>query len=217
MKIHLLKRFFTLLSYSLCIIICMCGVSESEAAKNMVEFRLLLTPAEAHARGCDTVKIDGNTATICTLPYLADRDIENIEVLASINQNNRYLLRFTFNENGRRRLYRLTKKYRARQVAIIIGEKLVKTTAVLPAVFMGDTVVLKWSGTEKEIRSIARSMNKKLPDIFALYVEEMGKYNDAAADSWADVYTRVNSYVGGKQKQFRRDQTLIEAARDEQE
>ena len=192
-------------------------IRNTEASQNTVEFRLLLTAEESKRRGCDNVNIDGKNFNICTLPYLADRDIEKLDVFSSMNNRNRYLIRFTFNENGKRRLYRLMKKYRARKVAIFMRGELVETTSVLPAVFMGDKVVIRWSGKERDLRSIAESMNKKLPDILALYIEEMGKYNEAAADSWADLYVRVNDYVGGKQKQFRRDQTLIEAARDEQE
>ncbi len=192
-------------------------IRDTEASQNTVEFRLLLTPEESKARGCDKVKIDGEAVNICTLPYLADRDIEHMEVFSSMNEPNRYLIRFTFNEHGKRMLYRLTKKYRGRSVAIFVGGKLIETAHVLPAVFMGEKVVIRWSGKERELRKIAEAMNKKLPDILALYAEEIGKYNDAAADSWAGAYMRVNSYIEGRQKQFRRDQALVEALRDEQE
>lgn len=213
-----MKRYVKIISCAVAVILCLnYPVSASETQKNAVEFRLLLTPEESKGRGCDKVSINGEIVTICTLPYLADRDIEAMEVFASSSERGRYMIRFTFNENGRRRLYRLTKKYRARKIAIFIGNRFMEVTPVLPAIFMGDKVVLRWQGSIKDLRSIAGSMNKKLPDIFALYVEEMGKYNDAAADSWADMYARVNSYVGGRQKQARRDQPLIEAAREEQE
>lgn len=189
-----------------------------EGAENVVEVRLLLTQEESKKMGCEKL-LDGiNVINVCTLPYLADRDIEAVDIIVSLHTNNpnRFILRLKFNENGRRRLYRLTKLYRARKVAIFINGKLLLVTPVLPAVFIGDKVVIEWSRTENELRSVAAALNKKTPDIIELYVEETGKYNERASDSWADTYAAVNKYFEEKREEWAQDRNLVEESAEQE-
>lgn len=184
----------------------------AEGSVNILEVRLILTPEESKILGCDKMKDGINVVNVCTLPYLADRDIAQVDIILSLykSSRHRFILRLKFNENGRRRLYRLTKRYRARRVAIFVNGNLVLTTPVLPAVFIGDKVAIQWTRSEKELRAVAASLNKKTPDIIELYVDETVKYNERAADSWAETYASINRYIEEKRQELFHDRALVE-------
>jgi hypothetical protein len=48
---------------------------------------------------------------------------------------------------------------------------------------------------------IAREINKKPPSLLTLYMDETVKYNETAADEWANIYRNLASALEEKVKQ----------------
>ena len=182
---------------------------------NQVEFRLIFLPAETGKGNVESLAGGSEPFNAHKLPYLADRDIEKIEIFRSANVRGRLIASFIFNENGRKRLYRLTKVHGSGQIGIFMRGTLMITAPVLPPMFLGEKVVVRWPGTEAELRELAAMVNHKpSSDVLALYIEEQGRYNDIAADSWADTYTAIGRYLEAKNRQGRVSQSLAEEARE---
>jgi hypothetical protein len=202
-------------SLALIVVVLSVFVCFAAGAMNTVEFKLVLAPTEKEGTVVDTVKKGPGYVYVHKLPYLADRDIDRVEMFRSANTRGRLLVGFIFNESGKKRLYRLVKKYGTRRIAIFDEGRLIVSSSVLPPEFLGDRVVVRWPGTEDELRHFVLKVSRKPPGLFSLYIEEQGKYNDVAADAWAEAYMNVNKYITAKAKQFKLDRQYVEGLREE--
>ena len=192
------------------VLLCVISASSLSWAANLVEIRLVLLPAEMEKEGFDVAKNGVDSVYVHKLPYLADRDIDKVEMFRSANEPGRLLVGFKFNETGKKRLYNFTKRFGQRRVAIFTEGRYVMSSSVISPVFLGGVVVIRWPGTESELRKFAFEMNKKPAGIISLYLEEQGKYNDVAADAWAETYANVNKYIEEKRAQAGGDRSLVE-------
>ena len=175
-------------------------VGSSAGVANRVEFRLVLAKNELLHRQYDVIQNGPEALYVWKLHYLSDRDLETVEMMRSASKSNLFMIGFKFNKDGRQRLYRFTKKFKKRRVAIFADGKLVTAPLIWVPYFMGERVVVQWPGTERELRSFAYTINKK-ETIISLYIEETGKSNDIAADAWADLYGSLNKYVEKRSRQ----------------
>jgi len=172
-----------------------------DEAVNNIEFRLLLSPNELSKKSFDTVKTGAKSIHVWKMRYLSDIDIEQVEIFRSTSST-KLMVCFKFNEQGRKRLYRLTKKFQNRWIAIFTQGKLLTILPISIPVFMGDRVIVNWSGTDPELRELARRIEKRRETLLALYAEEQAKYNDIATDAWAVAYERVNNYFEQKRQEY---------------
>jgi len=193
--------------------ICACLAVSSP---NHVEFRLVVSQSETAGRHFDAVRNGSGDIYILKMPYLADRDIEQIDLLRSLSKRGRLLIGFVFNENGKKRLYRLIKKFGKRKAAIFAEGKIITTSSMLPPALLGQRIVVAWPGSEAELMRLAGAVNRKPPGVFELYVEEQGKYNDIAADAWAEAYRNINMYFEAKCRQFVSERAIIEEGREQE-
>lgn len=203
-----------LISIGIAALLLVCVSGMAPAGTDHVAFRLVLLPGEEAVRDFDAMEIAGETLYVWKFPYLADRDLERIDLFQSANVRGRYLVSFVFNEHGRNRLYRLAKLYGSRRVIITADGKLLTTLLILPPAFLGEQVIVAWPGSESELRALALNVNKKQPSLIALYIEEQGKYNDVAADAWAGVYGNIMRYFESRSSQFNTARDLVDEARE---
>lgn len=193
-------------------ITCLLIIYPVSAAENSVEFKPVLSETETKAALFDVIQKDNETLYVHRLPFLADRDVEEVEIFRSANVPGRLLVGFTFNENGKVRFRLLVKNFRKKRVVVYGAGKLVAVSPVLPPEVSGERVVIGWPGTEEELRAFALGINKKPPGLLALYIEEQGRYNDIAADMWAEIYGTIDRYVASKSKQVTSDRSMVDAA-----
>ena len=164
------------------------------AAKNSIEFRLVLSQDEIEGKKYTTVKDGSETLYVWQLHYLTESDLEKVEVYRSTANARSLMVGFKFTVDGRKRLYNFTKKYAKRRVAIFADDKLVTAPIIWIPYFMGDKVVVRWPGSQKDLLEFASRVNKR-ETVVSLFIEEQGKYNDIASDEWAKYYERVNSFI----------------------
>ncbi len=184
------------------------------AGGNKIEFKPVLSQDELAGKRVDAVRNSSEIIYVWRLSYLADADIKNIEMFRSVNAPARLLLGIAFNEEGRNRLYHFSKKFGKRRLAVFAEGKFVSFVPAEPPVFLGNKVLVLWPGTEPDLRSLVFKVNKKPQGIASLYIEEQGKYNDIAADAWAEVYGNMNKYAEARSRQFVGEKELVEEARE---
>lgn len=189
-------------------------VPSAHCAQNHVEFKLVLSKGELEGKSFDVVKLGLEKLYIWRLHYLSDRDLDKVEIKRSATWANAFMIVIKFNKEGRKRLYKFTKKFAKRRVAIFADGKLMTTPIVWIPHFMGDKVVTRWPGSKKDLFDLAHKVNNANPSIGALYIEEQGAYNDAAADEWAKYYSNVNNFIEEKRKSMNADAREIESGRD---
>ena len=211
----LLKEFFAAKRKAarslICIMVFICAMAAAAfGEKNHIEFRFVLSAEETVGKKTDTIQDGSGTLHVWQYPYLADIDIEKAEVFRSANKKNRLLIRFEFNENGRKKTYHLAGKSGDRMLAVFADGKLIATTSTLPPVFCRDRAIVVWPGSEAELRRVATEVNKKPPSVMGLYIEEQGRYNDVAAEAWAETYIRFVDYFEMKRRQFDSAKSLVE-------
>lgn len=188
--------------------------SASIAGGNNIEFRPVLSQDELGGKKFDAVRSSGENIYVWRLNYLADSDIKNIEMLRSVNLSRQLFVGVVFNDDGKKRLYHFSKKFGKRRLAVFAEDNFLSTIPAEPPVFLGDKVIVRWPGTETELRSFVFKVNKKPQGIASLYIEEQGKYNDTAADAWAEAYGNMNRYVEAKSRQFAGEKELVEELRE---
>lgn len=179
-----------------------------------VAFKLVLSPSELAGKSFETVKAGNETLHIWNLNYLSDRDVGKTELIRTVGPDNQLMVSFVFNEEGKKKLYRFTKKYAKKRVAIFADSKLIGAPVVWLPNFMGERIVLRWPWSEKELRRFVSKMNTKPQTVIQLYIEEQGKYNDIAADSWGNMYTRMNNYFEARRRQTNADRSVVDAERE---
>jgi hypothetical protein len=194
------------------LILAVISVSSLSFAGNIIEFRLVLVPDESGSMEFDIVKDGADSVYAQKLPYLADRDIDSVEIFRSASAARQLLVGFKFNETGRKRIYNLTKRFAGRRIAIFADGRYMMSSSVISPVFFKEMAVIRWPGTEAELRKFAAELNKKPPGIIALYIEEQGKYNDVAADAWAEAYLSVNKFIEEKRGQAVEARGIVEEA-----
>ena len=204
-----------ILSFVIAIFLSLCIAGMAPADPDHVQFKIVLLPGEEAVHNFDAVEIAGDTLYVWKFPYLADRDIERVDMLQSVSVRGRIFAAFNFNEHGKNRLYRLAKMYGSRRVVISADENILATTLILPPAFLGERVIVAWPGTESELRKLLLNVNKRQPGIITLYIEEQGRYNDVAADSWAEAYGNIVKYFESRSDQFSAAKDLVEEAREE--
>jgi hypothetical protein len=160
-----------------------------------VAFRPLLVKGELEGKKFDTLANGDNPIFIWKLRYICERDISKAEMFSSATNRGRLLVGFTLNEDGAKRLRHFTKKFGARHLAIFAGKMFINTIPAIPPTFIGNKIVVRWPGTEKDLRELVININRKPPSVIALYIEEQGKYNEYAADAWANLYTEINDKI----------------------
>jgi len=173
----------------------------ADEAVNDIEFRLILSPDELSGKSFDTLQTGSKRIHIWKMRHLSDTDIEQVEIFRSTSSAN-LMACFKFNEQGRKRLYRLTKRFQNRWMAIFTQGKLLTILPISIPVFMGERVIVNWSGTEPELQELAKRIEKKKETLLALYAEEQARYNDVATEAWAVAYQRVNNYFERKRQEY---------------
>lgn len=184
------------------------------AGGDKIEFRPVLSQNELGDKRFDAVQNSGEIIYVWRLNYIADSDIEKIEILRSVNASRRLFVGFIFNDEGKKRLCYFSKKFEKKRLAIFAEGSFINTVPVAPPEFLGNKIIVRWPGTEPELRSLVLKVNKKPQGIMALYIEEQGKYNDVAAQAWAEAYGNINKYVEAKNKQFIADKEIVEEVRE---
>ena len=111
------------------------------------------------------------------------------------------MVKFLFSEDGKKHLYRFTKRFSKRRVAILVNGKLTIAPVVWVPVFSGDRVVIPWLGTNKELAMFVDAIAKERQSLISLYADEVVTFNEVAADAWADVFENMNQYIEEKRKQ----------------
>lgn len=182
--------------------------------ENSIEFRPVLSEGELQGKTFDLINSGGDSLYVWKLHYLSDHDLDRIDVTQSATKANIFMVVIKFNEDGKKRLYRFTKKFAKRRVAIFVEGKLVTAPVVWIPYFMGDKVVIKWPGSQKDLWAFANKVNSANPGIISLFIEEQGSYNDYAADEWARYYTELNNYIEQRRKRFASDVSITESERD---
>jgi preprotein translocase subunit SecD len=172
----------------------------SRAASYHIEFKPVLNADELAGKRFTVVDFGGEKLYLWNLRYLTERDMEKVEVYRSAARAKTLMAGFKFAGDGRKRLYRFTKKFAKRRVAILADGQLITAPVVWVPVFMGDKVVVTWPGTEKQLWDLAEKVNRQNDGIVTFYIDETVKYNEAAADDWAKFYETFNKYFEAKRK-----------------
>jgi hypothetical protein len=181
---------------------------------NYVAFRPLIAPDDLEGKKFDSITVSRGVIYVWKMRYIAERDIERIDIYRSAQDTARLLVGFKISADGAKRLRHFTAKFGPRHLAIFVDGRLLDMIPPAPPSFLGDRIVVRWPGTEKELRLFASRMNKKPPGMFALYIEEMGRYNDVAADAWASAYADVNRFIEEKMAEAQAGKALVEELRD---
>lgn len=178
-------------------------------------FKLIFIPADMKGQIVDEIKDKPDCVYVHSLPYLADTDVEEVDVLRSANVRGRLLVSFIFNIEGKKKLTTLVKTYGTKRIAIYSDGKLITKVSIVPPSFMGNRIVISWPGTEKELRSFAQKAGHEQPDMLTLYIEETQKYHDTASEAWASAYDNVAKYIQSKNRQYYIDRMIAESLREE--
>jgi len=169
----------------------------SHSAVNHIEFRIVLNDEEVGDKDCNTV-IDGDRVAHVWKPYfLSDSGIAEIMVFRSAVSPGKMMAGLMLNDQGKKQLSVISKKFSRHRVAIFVNNAFITILPVLPANSSSDMVVIVWPGKEKELCLIASHINKKPESVLTLYIDEIAKYNDVAADEWAKVYERITKAMRG--------------------
>ena len=204
-----------------CLVISFCALTLTAAAAhvaqgapNRVEFRPVLSEAELGGKAYDVVTSGDETLYVWKLRYLGDNDLDKVDIRQSATKGGEFIIVIKFNKEGKKRLYKFTKKFAKRRVAIFVEGKLVTVPLVWIPHFMGDKVVAKWPGNRKDLFAFASKINNANPSIASLYIEEQANYNDAAAEEWGNYYTGLNRYIEEQRKRFAESSATTEADRE---
>jgi tRNA(adenine34) deaminase len=184
------------------------------AGGNNIEFRPVLSQGELGGKSFDAIRNSGEIIYVWRLSYLADSDVKNVEMFRSVNVSRQFFVGVASNDEGKNRLRHFGKKFGKRRLAVFAEGNFLSTIPAEPPVFLGDKVIVRWPGTESELRSFVFKINKKPQGIASLYIEEQGKYNDVAADAWAEVYGNMNKYCEAKNRQFIVGKEIVEEIRE---
>jgi hypothetical protein len=194
---------------------CIMPAAPGFGAGNSVAFRPALSKDDLDGKRFDLISDGGGTVYVWRLKYIADRDIKNVDIFHSAADKRRLLVGFTINEDGAKRLRYFTKKFGVRRLVIFADGRLVGMIPAVPPAFLGDKIVVRWPGTEKELRSFAGKMNAQPPGILSLYIEEIGRYNDVAVDAWVSAYEDVNKFIEAKREESKTGKALVEELREQ--
>jgi hypothetical protein len=170
------------------------AVRQASADTPDISFRPVLYKAELDGKRYDVFTLAGSTGYVWKMRYLCERDIAKAEAFRSAGSG-ALLAAFTLNADGAKRLRHFTRKFGSRHLAVFVGKRLMGSIPAMPPSFIGDRIVIKWPGTEKGLRELVVGINRKPPGVIALYIEEQGRYNDTAADAWAELYLEVNRRI----------------------
>lgn len=192
--------------YTMLIIICIILASLLSAqacygAIDHIVFKLVLNKGEPEAKECDTVISGNEVLNVSKLYFLNDAGIEEIMIFHSAVTQGSIMTGFRFNEQGKRQLSLILKKFPNHRIAIFASRTLITVLPALPADFSSDMIVIKWPRKEKELRWIAREINKKPASLLTLYIDESAKYNETAADEWANIYRNLTTAIEDKTKE----------------
>lgn len=166
-----------------------------------ITFRLVFNAEEPEAKDSDTVISGNEVLNISKLYFLNDSSIEEVMIFQSGVTPGKVMTGFRFNEQGKKQFSLVLKKFPDHRIAIFASRTLIKVLPPLPADFSSDMIVIPWPGKEKELRWIARKINKKPPNLLTLYMDETVKYNETAADEWANIYRNLISALEDKVRQ----------------
>ena len=166
-----------------------------------ITFKLVLNKEEPEIKEFDTV-ISGNEAlNVSKFYFLNDASIEEVMIFHSGFTPGKMMTGFRFNEQGKKQFSLILSKFPNHRIAIFASKTLIKVLPPLPADFSSDMIVIPWPGKAKELDWIAREINKKPPSLLTLYIDETAKYNEAAADEWANIYRNLAAALEEKVKQ----------------
>lgn len=189
------------------------AATAGDCASCHVEFRPVLSQDELQGKKFDKIECGPGVLYVWGWHYLSERDLEKVEAFRSGTRRGVLMAGFTFNKEGRKRLYKFTKKFAKRQVAIFVEGAFAAVPVVWAPYFMGDRVVVDWPGTKKELLALAGKINRR-DTVISLYIEEQGRYNDIAADAWASAYENCHRYMERKRAQFNAARSSVEEVRD---
>lgn len=186
----------------LCLIAAACFSSGTH--NNDIEFRLNLTQADLSGKAYDTIQYGTGTINVWRLPYLTERDIEKVRMLRSISSPDTLLLSFEFNEDGKRRLYRFTKRFAKRKVGIFANGRLVANVEIAIPIFTGQMVVVTWPWSEKELKDFVKKVNTEAEGRLSGYLIEQQKINEAIHAKLTDVLNQFNKYMDGTSEEVKK-------------
>jgi len=166
-----------------------------------ITFRLVLNAGEPEAEESDTIISNNEILNISKLYFLNDASIEEVMIFQSGVTPGKIMTGFRFNEQGKKQFSLVLKKFPDHRIAIFAGRTLIKVLPPLPPDFSSDMIVIPWPRKAKELQWIAREINKKPPNLLTLYMDETAKYNETAADEWANIYRNLISALEEKIRQ----------------
>lgn len=182
-------------------------VQPSYGAINHIVFRLVLNEEELATQEYDTIINDNNEVLkVSKLYFLSDPNIDEVMIFKSAVTPDKIMTGLRFNEQGKKQLSLILKKFPNHKIAIFASKTFITTLPALPADFSSDMIVITWPRKEKELRWIAREINRKPPSLLTLYIDETAKYNDRAADQWAKVYENVTAMLEKKRQEAPREE-----------
>ncbi len=186
------KKIIGLAIFGLAIIVaCICLAIPT----NHIEFRLTLSPDELDGKKYETISIKGDDAHIWKYPYLTERDIKKVRMIRSFSSPDMLLLSLEFNEDGKKKLYRFTKKFADRKAAIFADGKLITCVKIGVPIFTSDVVVVVWPWTEKELKSFIKKVNREAEDRLTRYIEQQEKLNEMIHQRLTEVLSQINTKV----------------------
>lgn len=186
--------------------------SDALSVSNNVAFRPLINKNDLDGKKFDIVNNGDGEVYIWKLRYLADRDIEKVDIYRSASAPDRLLVGFTINQDGAKRLRHFTNRFGIRRLAIFADGRLLDMIPPVAPSFLGDRIVVRWPGSENELRRFALRINRKPPGMMALYIEEVGKYNDVAVEAWASAYTEANKFIEERIFEAQANKAVVEEA-----
>jgi hypothetical protein len=184
-------------------------------SSNRVAFRPLVSDDDLEGKRTDTFPHNDGVVYIWKLRYLSDRDIDRVDIFRSATAANRLLVSFTINPDGAKRLRHFTNKFGMRRLAVFADGRLLDMIPPVPPAFLGDRIVVRWPGTERELRLFATNVNKRPPGIMALYIDEIGRYNGVAAEAWARAYEGFNRFVENGWANSKLDRAIVDETRNQ--
>jgi hypothetical protein len=175
----------------------------SYGTTNYIKFKVVLNPEDPESGGCDIFANGNEALKVYKAFFLSDTNIEELMIFRSGVVPGRVLAGFRLNESGKKNLSRILQKFPGHKIAIFADRALITVLPALPADSASYTIVIIWPKEERQLRFIARQINKKPESILALYVEETAKYNDVAAEAWGKAYGDAVNALDKKYKEAR--------------
>lgn len=193
--------FTKILAATTIILIFLSATCTSYAAIDRITFKLVLNPDDPDIKESDTVIKDGEVLNVSKFFFLNDSCIEEVMIFQSGVTPGKMMTGFRFNGQGKHQFNLILKKFPKHRIAIFAGRTLIKVLPPLPDDFSSDMIVIPWPGKTKELQWIAREINKKPASLLTLYMDETAKYNEAAADEWANIYRNLSTALEQKVKE----------------